>query len=46
MKALEIYTSVLTVVSVALLLVVAGLDKAQLVWKVKPVPIRRRRRRS
>jgi hypothetical protein len=44
-EAVETYTSVLTVLSVALLLVVAGLAKKQLVWKAKPVPTRRRRRR-
>jgi hypothetical protein len=42
--AVETYTSVLTVLSVALLLVVGGLAKKQLVWKVKPVAVRRRRR--
>ncbi len=45
MEALETYTSVLAVLSVALLLVVAGLAKKQLVWKARPVPPRRRRRR-
>ena len=45
MEAVETYTSVLTVLSVALLLVVAGLAKKQLVWKPKPVATRRRRRR-
>jgi hypothetical protein len=44
--AVETYTSVLNVVSVALLLVVAGLAKNQLVWRAKPVRPRRRRRRS
>jgi hypothetical protein len=44
-EAVETYTSVLTVLSVALLLVAAGLAKKQLVWKAKPVPARRRRRR-
>jgi hypothetical protein len=34
-----------TALSVALLLVVAGLAKKQLVWKAKSVPARRRRRR-
>ena len=43
-EAVETYTSVLTVSSVALLLVVAGLMKKQLVWKAKPLPVRRRRR--
>jgi hypothetical protein len=45
MEAVETYTSVVTVLSVALLLVVAGLAKKQLVWKAKSVPARRRRRR-
>lgn len=45
MEAVETYTSVLTVLSVAVLLVVAGLAKKQLVWKPKTVSTRRRRRR-
>ena len=45
MEAVETHTSVLTVLSVAVLLVVAGLGKKQLVWKAKPGPTRRRRRR-
>jgi hypothetical protein len=45
-EAVETYTSVLTVLSVALLLVVAGLAKKQLVWKAKPSPARRRRCRT
>jgi hypothetical protein len=45
MEALETYTSVLAVLSVALLLVAAGLAKKQLVWKMTPVLLRRRRRR-
>jgi hypothetical protein len=45
MEALETYSSVLTILSVALLLVAAGLAKKQLAWKAKPVPTRRRRRR-
>jgi hypothetical protein len=45
MEALETYTSALTVLSVALLLVAAGLAKKQLVWRrEKPVSARRRRR--
>jgi hypothetical protein len=44
MEAVETYTSVLTVSSVALLLVVAGVAKKQLSWK--PMPLRRRRRRG
>ena len=46
MEAFETYTSVLAMVSVALLLVAAGLAKKQLSWKAKPIPILRRRRRS
>lgn len=46
MEALETYTSVLAMLSAALLLVAAGLAKKQLVWKAKPVPMRKRRRRS
>jgi hypothetical protein len=46
MEALETYTSGLALLSAALLLVAAGLAKKQLVWKAKPVPMRRRRRRS
>ena len=45
MEAVEIYTSVLTVLSVAVLLVVAGVEKKQLVWKAKAVSTRKRRRR-
>jgi hypothetical protein len=45
MEALETYTSALAVLSAALLFVVAGLAKKQLVWKrTKPVCVRRRRR--
>jgi hypothetical protein len=44
MEALEAYTSALAVLSAALLLVVAGLAKKQLVWRrEKPVFVRRRR---
>jgi hypothetical protein len=40
------YPSVLVVLSVALLLVVAGVGKKQLVWKQrKPLPLRVRRHR-
>jgi hypothetical protein len=46
MEALETYTSVLALLSAALLLVATGLAKKQLVWKAKPVPLIRRRRRS
>jgi hypothetical protein len=42
-EAVETYTSVLTLSSVALLLVAAGLAKKQLVWRPKPVRARRRR---
>jgi hypothetical protein len=45
MEAVETYTSVLTVLNVTVLLVVAGMAKKQLVWKPKPLPARRRRRR-
>jgi hypothetical protein len=45
METVETYTSVLAVLSVALLLVAAGQAKKQLVWKAKPVSLRRRRRR-
>jgi hypothetical protein len=45
METVETYTSVVAVLSAALLLVAAGLAKKQLVWKAKPVPVRRRRRR-
>jgi hypothetical protein len=45
MEAFEAYTSALTVLSAALLLVAAGLAKKQLVWKrAKPARGRRRRR--
>ena len=45
MEAVETATSVLTVLSVAMLLVVAGLAKKQLVWKARPVRARKYRRR-
>ena len=45
-EAVETYTSVLTVLSVALLFVVAGMAKKQLVWKPKPSRARRRRFRA
>jgi len=44
MEAVETHTSVLAVLSVALLLVAAGLAKKQLVSKARPVLLRRRRR--
>jgi hypothetical protein len=47
MEALETYTSVLTVLSAALLLVTGGLAKKQLVWRRRiPVTVRPRRRSS
>jgi hypothetical protein len=46
MEALEAYTSVLALLSAALLMVATGLAKKQLVWKAKPALMRRRRRRS
>jgi hypothetical protein len=46
MEAFGMYQSVLVVLSVALLLVVAGTGKSQLVWKRRdPLPVRARRRR-
>jgi hypothetical protein len=46
MEALGIYQTVLVVLSVALLLVVAGVGKHQLVWtRRKPPQARPRRRR-
>jgi hypothetical protein len=46
MEPYETYTSVLIVVSIALLLVATGLAKKQLVWKQpRPLPIRARRRK-
>ncbi len=45
MEAFETYTSVLAVLSAALLLVAAGLAKKQLSWMPRRVPILRRRRR-
>jgi hypothetical protein len=44
-EGVEIYTSVLAVLIGALLLVAAGMGTKLLVWKPKPVPFRRRRRR-
>ena len=44
MEAFETYVSVTTILSVALLLVAAGLAKKQLAWKAKPA-VRKRRRR-
>jgi hypothetical protein len=46
MATYETYTSVLVVLSVALLLIAAGLGKKQLVWKrPRPLPARSRRRK-
>lgn len=46
MEAVAMYPSVLVVLSVALLLVLAGVGKNQLVWKRRrPQPVRARRRR-
>jgi hypothetical protein len=46
MATYETYTSVLVVLSVALLLIAAGLGKKQLVWKrPRPLPTRNRRRK-
>lgn len=44
MEGLDSYTSAMTVLSAALLLVVSGLAKNQLVWK-RPKRARQRRRR-
>jgi hypothetical protein len=47
MADLEAYMSVLAVLSAALLLVMAGLAKRQILWKrPRPVPVRRRRRNA
>jgi hypothetical protein len=46
MDPTETYTNVLMALSVALLLIAAGLTKKQLVWKRRrPLPVRSRRRR-
>jgi hypothetical protein len=45
-ETVDTYTSVVTLLSVALLLVASGLAKKQLVWKARPRPARRRRRCS
>jgi hypothetical protein len=42
MDAVDTYTSLLIVLSIALLLITAGLGKKQLEWKPRPLPIRRR----
>jgi hypothetical protein len=47
MEVYETYSSVLVVLSAALLLIAAGLGKKQLVWKrPRPLPVRSRRRLS
>jgi hypothetical protein len=44
MEAYETYTAVLVVLSVALLLITAGIGKKQLEWKrARRVPVRSRR---
>jgi hypothetical protein len=44
MEPYETYTSVLVALSIALLLIVSGLAKKQLVWKrPRPLPVRGRR---
>jgi hypothetical protein len=46
MDVLETYTNVLMALSVALLLIAAGLSKKQLVWRPRRLrPVRSRRRR-
>jgi hypothetical protein len=46
MDPFETYTNVLVALSVALLLIAAGLTKKQLVWRRRqPRPVRSRRRR-
>ena len=44
MNAFDSYASVLVVLSIALLLIAAGVGKKQLVWKPRPLPVRRKRR--
>ena len=47
MEPYATYTSALTALSAALLLIAAGVAKKQLVWKrPRPLPVRSRRRRS
>ena len=44
MEAYETYSTVLIVLTVALLLIAAGVGKKQLVWKrPRPLPVRSRR---
>jgi hypothetical protein len=45
METVETYSTILVALSVALLLVAAGVGKKQLVWKTKPGSGRRRRER-
>jgi hypothetical protein len=45
MGAFDHYASALALLNVALLLVAVGVAKKRLVWKAKPVPVPRRRRR-
>jgi hypothetical protein len=46
MGAFDPYTSALAVLSVAVLMIAAGVGKRQLVWKLRrPLPARSRRRR-
>ncbi|HET7128850.1 MAG TPA: hypothetical protein VFJ93_07235 [Gaiellaceae bacterium] len=46
MELYETYPSVVMAVSVALLLIAAGVAKKQLVWKrPRPLPVRSRRRK-
>jgi hypothetical protein len=45
MNAFDSYASVLVVLSIAQLLIAAGVGKKQLVWKrPPPLPVRRRRK--
>jgi hypothetical protein len=45
MNAFDSYAAVLVVLSIALLLIAAGVGKNQLVWKRRrPLPVRRRSR--
>jgi hypothetical protein len=43
MEAFEAYTSVLVVLSIALLLITAGVGKRKLEWKPRRVKVRSRR---
>lgn len=46
MEPYATYTNVVTALSVALLLIAAGLAKKQLVWRPRPLPVRSRLRGS